>query len=330
LVESIFHNAKKVHKEKECKTMQNILFIGGAGFIGSSIIHQLLEGDKSYSITVLEPQFANVSRLQNCGVDIVRGQLADMELLEKLITTKKISKVVHLVSTMVPGCNYDDYINEFKNIIFPTIRLMEICSSHHVQFVFFSSGGTVYGERSVIEPFCESDFLEPISYYGLSKQVIENHILFEHRVSGLEYLIIRPSNPYGHGQNIYGKQGLIAVALGKILRGEPVTIWGDGCSVRDYIYIDDLAKVFEQILLSDAINEIINLGSGVGYSIKDIIKYLSEISEEEVKVEYTPSRHNDVKNMILNNKRMLQLAKIEFTPIQEGIRKFYYYEKQNI
>ena len=310
--------------------MQNILFIGGAGFIGSSIIHQLLEGDKSYSITVLEPQFANVSRLQNCGVDIVRGQLADMELLEKLITTKKISKVVHLVSTMVPGCNYDDYINEFKNIIFPTIRLMEICSSHHVQFVFFSSGGTVYGERSVIEPFCESDFLEPISYYGLSKQVIENHILFEHRVSGLEYLIIRPSNPYGHGQNIYGKQGLIAVALGKILRGEPVTIWGDGCSVRDYIYIDDLAKVFEQILLSDAINEIINLGSGVGYSIKDIIKYLSEISEEEVKVEYTPSRHNDVKNMILNNKRMLQLAKIEFTPIQEGIRKFYYYEKQNI
>lgn len=330
MVESIFHNAKKVHKEKECKTMQNILFIGGAGFIGSSIIHQLLEGDKSYSITVLEPQFANVSRLQNCGVDIVRGQLADMELLEKLITTKKISKVVHLVSTMVPGCNYDDYINEFKNIIFPTIRLMEICSSHHVQFVFFSSGGTVYGERSVIEPFCESDFLEPISYYGLSKQVIENHILFEHRVSGLEYLIIRPSNPYGHGQNIYGKQGLIAVALGKILRGEPVTIWGDGCSVRDYIYIDDLAKVFEQILLSDAINEVINLGSGVGYSIKDIIKYLSEISEEEVKVEYTPSRHNDVKNMILNNKRMLQLAKIEFTPIQEGIRKFYYYEKQNI
>ena len=231
---------------------------------------------------------------------------------------------------MVPGCNYDDYINEFKNIVFPTIRLMEICSSHHVQFIFFSSGGTVYGERSVIEPFCESDFLEPISYYGLSKQVIENHILFEHRVSGLEYLIIRPSNPYGHGQNIYGKQGLIAVALGKILRGEPVTIWGDGCSVRDYIYIDDLAKVFEQILLSDAINEIINIGSGVGYSVKDILKYLSDISEEEVKVEYTPSRHNDVKNMILNNERMLQLAQIEFTPIQEGIKNFYYYEKKNI
>ena len=310
--------------------MQNILFIGGAGFIGSSIIHQILDDENSYSITVLEPQFANVSKLQNCNVDIVRGQLADIELLEKLITTKKISKVVHLVSTMIPGCNYDDYINEFKNIIFPTIRLMELCSNYHVQFVFFSSGGTVYGERSVMEPFCESDFLEPISYYGLSKQVIENHILFEHRVSGLEYLIIRPSNPYGPGQNIYGKQGLIAVALGKILKGDPVTIWGDGCSVRDYIYIDDLAKIFKQILFSGAINEVINLGSGIGYSVKDILKYLSEISKEEVEVKYTPSRHNDVKNMVLNIERMLQLVEIEFTPIQEGIKKFYYHEKKNI
>lgn len=310
--------------------MQNILFIGGAGFIGSSIIHQILDDENSYSITVLEPQFANVSRLQNCKVDIVRGQLADIELLEKLITTKKICKVVHLVSTMIPGCDYDDYINEFKNIIFPTIRLMELCSNYHVQFVFFSSGGTVYGERSVMEPFCESDFLEPISYYGLSKQVIENHILFEHRVSGLEYLIIRPSNPYGPGQNIYGKQGLIAVALGKIFKGEPVTIWGDGCSVRDYIYIDDLAKIFKQILFSGAINEVINLGSGIGYSVKDILKYLSEISKEEVVVRYTPSRHNDVKNMVLNIERMLQLVQIEFTPIQEGIKKFYYHEKKNI
>ena len=310
--------------------MQKILFIGGAGFIGSSIICQMLDGDNLYSITVLEPQSANVSRLQNCSVDIVRGQLSDMDLLESLIVSKKINKVVHLVSTMVPGCEYDDYIDEFKNIIFPTIRLMKFCSSHNVQFVFFSSGGTVYGERNTMEPFCETDSLRPISYYGLSKQVIEDHILFEHRVSGLEYLIIRPSNPYGHGQNIYGKQGLIAVALGKILKGEPIVVWGDGCSVRDYIYIDDLAKVFEQILSSNTINETINIGSGVGYSVKDIIKYLSEISEEDVRIEYASSRHNDVRNMILNNDCMLQLSQIKFTPIQEGIKRFYNFAKNNI
>ncbi|MBQ0074887.1 MAG: NAD-dependent epimerase/dehydratase family protein [Prevotella sp.] len=306
--------------------MQNILFIGGAGYIGSSIIKHLLKEDK-YSITVMEPHFANVSRLDNCDVNIVRGQLIDIDLLEMLITTKKITKVVHLVSTMVPGCNYDDYVNEFKNIIFPTIRLMQLCSRHNVQFIFFSSGGTVYGERNTTIPFKETDPLMPISYYGLSKQVIENHILFEHRVSGLEYLILRPSNPYGHGQNIYARQGLIAVAIGKVLSDDTITIWGDGNSVRDYIYIDDLAEVFKRILLSDKSNDTINIGSGIGYSIKDIIGYLENVVGKKINVEFAPSRNSDVTNMILNNERMMQIANITLTPIQEGIRMFYNYEK---
>ena len=161
---------------------------------------------------------------------------------------------------------------EFENVIFPTVRLAQLCSRLGVQLVYFSSGGTVYGERKTLVPFVETDPKEPISYYGLSKQMIENSILFEHRVSNLDFVILRPSNPYGHGQSINGRQGLIAVALGKVLAGETMTIWGDANQVRDYIYIDDLSKVVVQLLKEDISCRTINIGSGKGYTVKEVLK----------------------------------------------------------
>lgn len=308
--------------------MHNLLFIGGAGFIGSSIIKEILQQNDTSGIYVLEPHLADVSRIEHLPVHIIRGNISDTDLVKSLIHTHKINKVIHLVSTMVPGCNYEDYECEFEKVIFPTVRLMQLCSKENVQFIFFSSGGTVYGERKSTEPFNESCPKEPISYYGLSKQVIENSLLFEHRVSGLQYLIIRPSNPYGHGQRLNARQGLIAVSLGKILSGQPITIWGDGSSVRDYIYIDDLAKVFAKLIRKEVCNTTINIGSGKGHSVKQIIDILKNVVEEDFSVEYTGSRKNDVSNMVLDNSLLRSLVgDIKLTPIEEGIRAFYEQEK---
>lgn len=305
-----------------------ILFVGGGGFIGSSVIRQLLKDDSKWDIYVLEPPFANLSRLCGMPVHIIQGSIADIDLIQSLIRINQISKLVHLVSTMVPGCGYDEYKQEFENVVFPTVRLMQLCSKMNVQLIFFSSGGTVYGERKNTIPFVESDPKEPISYYGLSKQVLENSILFEHRVSNLQYLIIRPSNPYGYGQNINGRQGLIAVALGKILSGQPVTVWGDGSSVRDYIFIDDLAIAVVQLLKKNVYNRTINLGSGKGYSIKQVLDVIIRTVSENVTVEYTPSRKNDVSNMILDTSQMNSLVQISQTSLEEGIKLFYEYEKK--
>ncbi len=307
---------------------EGILFIGGAGFIGSAVIKEWIASDREESrVIVLEPLLANVSRIEGAPVELLRGNISDIDLIETVIKLNNIRKVVHLVSTMVPGCGYDEYKQEFENVIFPTVRLMQLCSRLDVQFVYFSSGGTVYGERKTLQPFVETDPKEPISYYGLSKQMIENSILFEHRMSNLRYLILRPSNPYGHGQNLHGRQGLIAVALGKILAGEPITIWGDGSSIRDYIYIDDLAKVVVKLLKTNVSNKTINVGSSKGYSVKEIIKVLSEIAEEDIRVEYTPSRKNDVSNMVLDTSMLKSLVNIKLTPLEEGVKKFYQYEK---
>ena len=174
-----------------------------------------------------------------------------------------------------------------------------------------------------MKPFVETDAMAPISYYGWSKQMMENSIHYVHRTTGLKYLILRPSNPYGHGQNIHARQGLIAVALGKIFAGEPITVWGDGSNVRDYIYIDDLCKAVVQLIEKDVHNTTINIGSGEGVSINDIIRVLKEVVDEEVKVDYLPARSADVAHMILDTSRLKKYVNMNFTSLHEGITKFY-------
>lgn len=301
----------------------NILFIGGAGFIGANLLKDFVKKDR-YNLFVLEPPFANISKLQPIEkeITIFKGALADYDLLQSLLENHSIDIVIHLVSTLVPGSSYEDYKREFENIIFPTIRLMGLCAEKEIKFVYFSSGGTVYGNNSH-EKFTETDIREPISYYGLSKQIIEDSILFEHRRGNLRYLIVRPSNPYGPGQSLNGVQGLIAVAMGRILANEPIIIWGDGSTIRDYIFIDDLVKYTFELIEKEIENEIINIGSGTGYSIKDILSHIENIVKENIIIKYESSRSVDVSSVILDISKLQSIVKSNYTGIEEGIKKFY-------
>lgn len=304
--------------------MNHVLLIGGAGFIGSNIITHLL-GNKGYSISVLEPEFASLHRLIGMPVNVYRGHIANYDEIKAIIMEEKIDTVIHLVSTIIPGSSFEDFQREFTDVIFPSIRLMELCCEKKIRFVYFSSGGTVYGNRKgQITPFTEDSPMAPISFYGWSKQMMENSIHYMHRTQGLHYLIFRPSNPYGKGQNLYGKQGFIAVALGKILSGDIIQVWGDGSSIRDYIYIDDLGKAVVAILSNNHIsNTTLNIGSGVGYNINQIIEILRQTVVERVNVEYLEARQVDVSSVILDTNKLCNF--INFCPlkIQDGIKLFY-------
>lgn len=321
--------SKKIINNKFMKAdafnMSNLLFIGGGGFIGSNLI-RMFDTDK-FRIHILEPESANVSRLVGLDVTIHRCSLSDVDKMRQIIDCNDIRTVVHLVSTLIPGSTYEDYKNEFNNVIFPSIELMEVCASRKIKFVYFSSGGTIYGNRNDTKPFDEDDDMLPISYYGWSKQMMENSILFKHRTAGLKYLIVRPSNPYGHGQNIYGKQGLVAVAIGKILEKLPVEVWGDGSVIRDYIYIDDLARMFCQLIEKDVSNVTLNLGSGRGYSVNDVLAFLKIVSGVDFKIEYKNPRPVDVSNMVLDVDKLKKYVDVDFTPFMDGVKAFYNEER---
>lgn len=306
----------------------NILFIGGAGFIGSNLVKAFLL-DGQHRVFVLEPERANTSRLDpfKNQVTILQGDIRDAVSVEHFIVDYHIQIVFHLVSTLIPGSTLPHFQNEMNDIILPTMNLMEMCAKRKIKFVYFSSGGTIYGNNS--SEHKETDNREPISYYGLSKCLAEDMIRFEARHLQLNYLILRPSNPYGPGQNIYGRQGLIAVSIGKVLRGDTLQVWGDGNSVRDYIYIDDLAQMIYLLIKNQVSGKTVNIGSGKGYSVNTIIQLLDRYLDEPVKVEHVPSRGVDVDSIVLDCTLLHQLIDYQPIDIETGIQNFITYIKKN-
>lgn len=300
----------------------NILFIGGAGFIGSSLINRFIVND-NYNLFILEPERSNKDRIKPFldRITVFQGDLRDSTMILDILVNSKINIVVHLVSTLIPGSSLSHFQNEMNDILIPTMNLMELCAKGNIELVYFSSGGTIYG-NSETGIHDERVKKEPISYYGLSKNIGEEMIKFEHRHSKLNYLILRPSNPYGFGQDIYGKQGLIAVSIGKLLNNEPLTVWGDGNSVRDYIYIDDLADAVYELIDKKVLNKVINIGSGKGYSVNDIIKILSSVVNKDIKVEFFPSRGVDVESLVLDISKLKSLISFNPRSIEVGINTF--------
>lgn len=296
---------------------KNILLLGGNGFLGRNLAKELSKND-SFNVSVYD---LSESKEKTERVTYYTGSLDETDKIFAIMDKEKTNVLVHMISTIIPGSTIEQYIRNCQVVQLGTIPLMDYCAKNGVELVFMSSGGTVYGVKGGV--ISENEPVAPISYYGLSKIQIEDLINFYHRRYGLNYLILRPSNPYGHGQNLYGKQGLIAVILGRILKGEPISVFGDGEVVRDYIYIDDFTYYVSELIRKGILNETINIGSGEGYTINQIVEAVDEVSETEIIVNHVEARKDDVPNLILDTTRLHNFVRHKNVPLKEGIKRFY-------
>ena len=198
-----------------------------------------------------------------------------------------------------------------------TVRLLEMMRKYKVnRIVFLSSGGTVYGLPKAL-PFTENSPTDPICSYGITKLAIEKYLHLFHHLYGMQYLILRPSNPYGplHTSN---RQGLINVLLRKIMADETITIWGDGQVVRDYIYIEDMADIIFRLIDSNVTNQIVNIGFGNGLSILAILDIL-KTRFPLLRVQFQSPRGFDVSRLEMNVDKMKSLCNIPLVDIHTGI-----------
>ena len=191
--------------------------------------------------------------------------------------------------------------------------------------VFLSSGGTVYGISK--NKHKELDPTTPICSYGIMKLTIEMYLYLYNYLYGVNFLILRPSNPFGeyHKSN---QQGLINVVIEKILNGEPIEIWGDGSVVRDYIYIKDLVRIIVDLIEKKVQNEIINIGSGKGYSINEIINFIRYLTGN-FQIKYLRKRKTDVPYLVLDIIKLRKLININLKDIEECIKITYEWYKSN-
>lgn len=293
--------------------MANYLILGGAGFIGGNLARALVaRGERPRILTRSSSSLSNLEDILD-SIEIVYGDFMDDVALRK--TLREIDVVFHLISTTFPNTTIESSVYDVFSNLIPTIRLIELCIISGIKkVVYASSGGTIYGNPQKI-PITEDHPLKPKSIYGQSKLTIENYLNFYARSTELDVNVLRISNPFGPGQKLLGVQGIIAVAMGCLYYGRSLKIYDGGEPVRDYIYISD---VIDALIVASqkSGSSIVNISSGIGRSVIQVIRAIEEVSGQEIKKEFVAPRPGDVKVNILSNKLAYQIydwyPKVEF------------------
>ena len=299
--------------------MARLLILGGSGFIGSNLIASLLSSGhlvSNFDRPGTSPKQFDV----NSNYRFVPGSISDNSHLRNVFNQEPFDCIVHLVSSLIPSSDYDDFFADREiNLTAGYEIVKNMMSNGCRKIIYFSSGGTIYGKNgkdinTELDPLC------PLNYYGYSKLAMEEFYRLSSRIHAINHIIIRPSNPYGSGQNLFGKQGLITVALGRILQNKPIEIWGDGNVVRDYIHIQDLSKAIISLIESNVENQVFNIGSGQGHSVNDIIQIIQDVTGKNAGIEFKPSRPVDIPVNILSIDKLKAATNWEPTiNLKEGI-----------
>lgn len=296
------------------------LILGGRGFLGSHLVEALLgEGDE---VSVFKrphsPRLLNIPNHQH--VRWFEGDFVNREDVAAAVQGAQV--IYHLVSTTIPQSSNLNPVYDIESNLVSTLNLLEVAKEAKVKkIIFVSSGGTVYGVPKAI-PIPENHSTDPTCSYGIAKLAVEKYLSLYHRLYGLEYCILRVSNPYGERQLADSAQGVIAVFLGKVLRNEPIEIWGDGSVIRDYIYVGDAIEALIKAKSYQGDRRLFNIGGGKGLSLNDLVNAMEAMTGKPVQRKYLPGRAFDVPANILDISAAVNFLQwAPRTPFQEGLRK---------
>ncbi len=293
------------------------LVLGGNGFIGSHLVDRLLA--EGHTVRVFDKYEERYRRpLRN--VDYRTGEFGNRGLMAEAL--QGIDTVFHLISTTLPKTSNDDPAFDVQSNVVETLFLLEQCVARPgTKMVFVSSGGTVYGRPRQL-PIPEEGPTDPECSYGITKLTIEKYLALYNHLHGLDYTIVRPSNPFGPRQNPHGIQGAIPVFLGRVARNEPIEIWGDGEVVRDYVYVEDFVDGLYRAATIPACSRIFNIGCGGGHSLNEVVDCIRSVTGRNLEVVYRRGRPFDVPRIYLDIARATdELGWKPATTLEEGVER---------
>jgi len=295
--------------------MKKILVTGGTGYIGSHTVVKLLEA--GYEVVILDnlsnskvSVIDRIEKITNKRPLFVEGDIRDRPLLKKIFNDHKIDSVIHFAGLKAVGDSVVEPLKYYENSVGGSISLLEVMKEANVKNVIFSSSASVYGEPKEL-PIKEDHPLNPTNPYGETKLAVENLLRDLYRSSPhWKIFILRYFNPVGAhesgliGEDPNGIPNNLFPYIAKVASGaiKELKVFGDdydtkdGTGVRDYIHVIDLADAHLKALekLSQSKCEVINLGTGQGYSVLEIIKTFEKASDCKINYAITDRRGGDI------------------------------------
>ncbi len=297
------------------------LILGGGGFIGTNLCEALAQAEHEVRVfdrpNLKRPDIPSVA---SGRVEWQEGDFGNVDDVAKAITGCEV--VFDLIGTTTPKTSNDNPAYDVESNLLPTVRMLDAAKQNSVRKVIFvSSGGTVYGVPRTT-PIAETHETNPLCSYGIIKLATEKYLQLFHHLHGLEYTVLRVSNPYGEHQRVAAAQGAVAVFLNRAIMQQPVEIWGDGSVVRDFIYVGDVVRALMTCVSYQGDQRVFNVGSGVGLSLNDLLAAIERLLGRPVQRAYLARRPVDVPVNILDTSLAArELGWRPETEFGEGLRR---------
>ncbi|MEN9960582.1 MAG: UDP-glucose 4-epimerase [Bacteroidota bacterium] len=307
--------------------MEKNLVVGGSGFLGLNWLEYLRQQGSENEVVVFAYEKPEGIEFPSFVI-FEEGDYADAQALEDLFSKHSFDRVFHFASSIIPAISSENIRQDIESNLLPTIGLMEMMKKHQVsKLLYLSTGGAVYGNVNQ-EKVPENYPCKPISSYGIIKLAVEHYIELYAKLYQIDYLILRLSNPFGSFHRST-KQGVINIAVRKALKGEVMTVWGDGSQAKDYIYARDIGYAMAQLIQAGVKNETINVGSGESLTLNAIIKRIQN-KLPAFQVEYKDAKLTDVQKICLDTAKLAAKITWETTSFDEALEKTIAYEKSRL
>ena len=300
------------------------LVTGGAGFIGSTLVDRLLA--EGHAVEVVDDlSSGRLANLADARADLDHDfsfhqiDICDPNVVE-LIERSRPEVVFHLAAQIDVRVSVEDPVRDARINVLGSLNVLEGARRAGTRkVVFASSGGTIYGEVDPEDlPVGEGHPQHPVSPYGVSKKVVSDYLHTYRELHQLEFTSLALANVYGPRQDPHGEAGVVAIFAGRLLSGEPCTIYGDGEQTRDYVYVDDVADAFVRAAERGS-GLLCNIGTGIETSVNELYRAMAENAGVDTPPQYAPARPGELARSALDAGRAgLHLGWRPFTSLKEG------------